>query len=288
MQGKIVVVTGSNVGIGLETAVGLAALGATTVLACRNQEKAAAAADEVRDKSGSRNIELARLDLADLRSVLDCAQDLTSRFGHIDVLVNNAGGIWSTRQETAQGFEQTFGVNHLGPFVLTNALLGSMGDAGPSRVVNVASVAHHWAKLDWDDLQMTRRYKPFKAYGRSKLANMLFTRALATRLAGTGITTNALHPGAVASGFGLDGDLRGIRGLGNRLYRPFEISTVAGARTSIYVASSPELEHVTGGYFQRCKPGHPSKRARSDEEAERLWATSARLVADAGFPIADR
>jgi NAD(P)-dependent dehydrogenase (short-subunit alcohol dehydrogenase family) len=286
MEGKVVVVTGSNVGIGLETAVGLATLGATTVLACRDQEKAAAAADDVRARAGSERVELAKLDLADLRSVLDCADDLRSRFHAIDVLVNNAGGIWSERQATAQGFEQTFGVNHLGPFVLTNALLGSIGKNGTGRVVNVASVAHHWAKLDWDDLMLARRYKPFKAYGRSKLANMLFTRALARRLAGTGVTANTLHPGAVASGFGLDGDLRGLRGIGNRMYRPFEISTVAGARTSVYVASSPELEQVTGGYFQRCKPGHPSKRARSDEDAERLWAVSEALVADAGFPVA--
>jgi len=286
MEGKVVVVTGSNVGIGLETAVGLAAAGATTVLACRNHEKAAAAAVDVRARSGSERVELARLDLADLQSVLDCAADLRSRFGAIDVLVNNAGGIWSERQETAQGFEQTFGVNHLGPFVLTNALLGSIGKNGTGRVVNVASVAHHWAKLDWDDLMTSRRYKPFKAYGRSKLANMLFTRALARRLAGTGVTANALHPGSVASGFGLDGDLRGLRGLGNRLFRPFEISATTGARTSIFLASAPELEQVTGGYFQRCKPGHPSARARSDEDAERLWTVSERLVADAGFPIA--
>jgi NAD(P)-dependent dehydrogenase (short-subunit alcohol dehydrogenase family) len=286
MEGKVVVVTGSNVGIGLETAVGLAALGATTVLACRNQEKAAAAAAEVRERSGSERVELARLDLADLRSVLDCAEDLRTRFDAIDVLVNNAGGIWSERQETAQGFEQTFGVNHIGPFVLTNALLPSIGKHGSGRVVNVASVAHHWAKLDWDDLMLARRYKPFKAYGRSKLANMLFTRALARQLAGSAVTANSLHPGSVASGFGLDGDLRGIRGFGNRLFRPFEISTAAGARTSVYVASAPELDEVTGGYFQRSKPGHPSKRARSDEDAQRLWAVSERLVADAGFPLA--
>ncbi|HUO48313.1 MAG TPA: SDR family oxidoreductase [Acidimicrobiales bacterium] len=288
MQGKVVVVTGSNVGIGLETAVGLAAMGATVVLACRNQDKAASAADAVRERANSDTVELARIDLADLRSVLDCAEDLKARFGHIDVLVNNAGGIWSQRQVTAQGFEQTFGVNHLGPFVLTDALLDAMGKEGPSRVVNVASVAHHWAKLDWDDLQLAEGYKPFKAYGRSKLANVLFTRALARRLTGTGVTANSLHPGSVASGFGLDGDLRGIRGLGNRLFRPFEISTAAGARTSIYVASAPELEQVTGGYFQRCKPGHPSKRARSDADAARLWATSEGLVAEAGFPIAGR
>jgi NAD(P)-dependent dehydrogenase (short-subunit alcohol dehydrogenase family) len=285
MHGKIAIVTGSNIGIGKETALGLAALGATTVMACRNREKAEAAAAEVRARASSDDVHVVPLDLADLASVHACAGTLLERFDHIDVLVNNAGGIWSVRQETAQGFEQTFGVNHLGPFVLTNLLLERLTRSGKSRVVNVASLAHHWARLDWDDLQITQRYKPFKAYGRSKLANILFTRALATRLAGTGVTTNALHPGSVASGFGMDGDLKGLRGLGNRLYRPFEISTATGAKTSIYLAASPEVEGRSGGYYARSKPGHPSKRARSDDDAERLWRESEKLVAGAGFPL---
>jgi retinol dehydrogenase-12 len=285
MHGKIAIVTGSNIGIGKETALGLAALGATTVMACRNREKAEAAAAEVRARASSDDVHVVPLDLADMASVHACAGTLLERFDHIDVLVNNAGGIWSVRQETAQGFEQTFGVNHLGPFVLTNLLLERLTRSGKSRVVNVASLAHHWARLDWDDLQITQRYKPFKAYGRSKLANILFTRALATRLAGTGVTTNALHPGSVASGFGMDGDLKGLRGLGNRLYRPFEISTATGAKTSIYLAASPEVEGRSGGYYARSKPGHPSKRARSDDAAERLWRESEKLVAGAGFPL---
>lgn len=285
MQGKVVIVTGSNVGIGKETAVGLAALGATVVLACRNRQKAEAAAAEVRERASSDTVELATVDLADLASVRACAEDLLGRFDRIDVLVNNAGGIWSVRQETAQGFEQTFGVNHLGPFVLTNLLLDRMTRGGRGRIVNVASVAHHNAKLRWDDLQSTRRYSPFRVYGRSKLANMLFTLALAARVEGTGVTANCLHPGSVASGFGLDGDLTGLRGLGIRLYRPFEISAQSGARTSIYLAGSPEVAEVSGRYYARCKPGRPGRRARSQESAERLWSASERLVADAGFPI---
>jgi NAD(P)-dependent dehydrogenase (short-subunit alcohol dehydrogenase family) len=285
MQGKVVVVTGANVGIGKETAVGLAAMGATTVLACRNPDKAEAAAAEVRARASSDDVHTVALDLADLASVQSCAATLLDRYEHIDVLVNNAGGIWSMRQETAQGFEQTFGVNHLGPFVLTNLLLDRLKRSGASRVVNVASIAHHWAELDWDDLQTTRRYKPFKAYGRSKLANVLFTRALAVRLRDCDVTPNCTHPGSVASGFGRDGDLKGIRGLGNRMYRPFEISAAAGARTPIYLAASPDVAGKSGGYYVRCKPGHPSKRARSDESAERLWLASEKLVAEAGFPI---
>jgi retinol dehydrogenase 12 len=285
MHGKVAIVTGSNIGIGKETAVGLAAMGATTVMACRNQEKAQAAAAEVRHRASSDDVHVVPLDLADLASVHACAGTLLERFDHIDLLVNNAGGIWSVRQETAQGFEQTFGVNHLGPFVLTNLLVDRLARSSPSRVVNVASVAHHWARLDWDDLQCTKRYKPFKAYGRSKLSNMLFTRALARRLEGRGVTANALHPGSVASGFGMDGDLKGLRGLGNRMYRPFEISAATGAKTSIYLAAAAEVEGHSGGYYARSKPGRPSRRARSDEDAERLWHESEKLVAGAGFPL---
>jgi len=286
---RVVVVTGANVGIGLETAAGLAAVGATTVLACRNPVKAESAAADVRARASSDDVHTVALDLADLASVRACARELEARFEHIDVLVNNAGGILQEQGRTAQGFEKTFGVNYLGPFLLTNLLLErlvrSAEGSGDGRVVNVASVAHHWAKLDWDDLQTTRRYRPFKAYGRSKLADILFTRALAARLAGTAVTANALHPGNVRSGFGMDGDLRGYRGLGVKIYRPAEISPAAGARTSIYLASSAEMAGKSGGYYVRCKPGHPSRRARSHEDAARLWRESERLVADAGFPI---
>ena len=280
------VVTGANAGIGKETAVGLAALGATTVLACRNPDRAAAAADEVRDRSGSAEVHTTALDLADLKSVQACAEDITGRFGHLDVLVNNAGGIWSRRQVTAQGFEQTIGVNHLGPFYLTRLLLDALRVAPEGRIVNLSSFGHHFAPfgMRFDDLQTERgAYVSLEVYSRSKLANVLFTRELARRLQGTSVTVNAVHPGAVRSGFGMDGDLRSYERAINLVVRPFEITARAGARTSVHLAASPDVAGQSGGYWVRRRPGHMSRQARSDDSAARLWQLSEDLLADAGF-----
>jgi NAD(P)-dependent dehydrogenase (short-subunit alcohol dehydrogenase family) len=285
MQGKVVVITGSNIGIGLETAVGVAAEGATTVLACRNQEKAAAAAAEVTQRSGHDDVHLISLDLADLASVQRAAGDILERWDRLDVLVNNAGGTWSQRQLTAQGFEQTFGVNHLGHFYLTLLLLDRLKGSAPSRIINLSSVGHHmaWRGMRFEDLQSERRYATLEAYGRSKLANILFTRELSTRLAGSGVTVNAVHPGPVRTGFGMDGDLKGIMGWGNRMIRPLEISAVSGAKTSLHLATSPAVEGQTGMYWVRSKPGHMSTQAHSVEQASRLWEESEKLLASVGF-----
>jgi NAD(P)-dependent dehydrogenase (short-subunit alcohol dehydrogenase family) len=287
MQGKVVVITGSNVGIGKETAVGVAALGATTVLACRNQEKAAAAAAEVKERSGNDDVQLVSLDLGDLNSVRAAAGDILSRWDHLNVLINNAGGTWSERQVTAQGFEQTFGVNHLGHFYLTRLLLGRLEASAPSRIVNLASVGHHmaWRGMRFDDLQSEKRYSAMEVYGRSKLANVLFTRELARREADRGVTVNVVHPGPVRSGFGMDGDLKGLMGLGNKFIRPFEISAASGAKTSIFLATSPKVEGKTGTYWARSRPGHMSAQARNDDEATRLWDESETLLTSAGFPV---
>ena len=288
MQGKVVVITGSNIGIGKETAVAVAAMGATTVLACRNQQKAAEAAIEVKERAASDDVHVVTLDLSDLDSVRAAADDITTRWSRLDVLVNNAGGTWSQRALTKQGFEQTFGVNHLGHFYLTGLLLDRITSSAPSRVVNLTSVGHHmaWRGMRFDDLQSEKRYAAMEAYGRSKLANILFTRELAKRTEGTGVTANAVHPGPVRSGFGMDGDLTGIMGWGNKAIRPFEISAAAGAKTSIHLATSPDVEGHTGGYWVRSKPGHMSVRAHSDEEATRLWDESEKLLAAAGYPLA--
>jgi NAD(P)-dependent dehydrogenase (short-subunit alcohol dehydrogenase family) len=287
MQGKVVVVTGSNVGIGLETAVGVAALEATTVLACRNQGKAEAAAKEVTQRTWNDDVHVVPLDLADLASVRKAADDILTRWDRLDVLVNNAGGTWSTRQETVQGFEYTLGVNHLGHFYLTNLLLDRLRGGGPSRVVNVTSVGHHAARrgMRFDDLQSEKRYEAMEAYCRSKLANVLFTRQMAKRLDADDVTVNAAHPGPVRSSFGMDGDLHGFMGFGMRLVRPFEITPKRGARTSLHLATSPDVAGKTGGYWVRSKPGHMSRQARNDEAAERLWDESQRLLATAGYPI---
>jgi NAD(P)-dependent dehydrogenase (short-subunit alcohol dehydrogenase family) len=287
MQGKVVVVTGSNVGIGLETAVGVAALQATTVLACRNQAKADAAAKEVTRRTWNDDVHVVALDLADLASVRKAAEDILSRWDRLDVLVNNAGGTWSRRQLTAQGFEYTFGVNHLGPFYLTNLLLSRLEVDSNSRVVSVSSMGHHFARggMRFDDLQSEHHYEGMDAYCRSKLANVLFVRELARREAATGLTANAVHPGWVRSSFAMDGDTTGITGFGMRVMRPFQISPRRGARTSIYLATSPEVAGRTGIYWVRSKPGRMAQHARDEEAAERLWDESERLLASAGFAL---
>ena len=287
MQGKVVVITGSNSGIGEATAEALATMGATTVMACRNLQKAEAAATAVRAASGSDDVHVVSLDLADLSSVETCASEVLSRWDHLDVLVNNAGGIWSDRQVTAQGFEQTLGVNHIGPFFLTALLLDRLKGADAGRIVNLSSVGHHGAftGMNWNDLQGEKRYSTFGAYSQSKLANLLFTCGLAKRLADTRVTANAVHPGPVRSGFGMDGDMTGIVGLGNRLIRPFEISATAGAATSVYLASSPEVQGRSGGYYVRSKPGHPSKQGRSDAAADRLWEVTESMITASGFTL---
>ena len=288
MHGKVVVITGSNIGIGKETAVGVAALGATVVLACRNQEKAAAAAAEVKERSANDDVHLVALDLSDLASVQAAAEDILARWDNLHVLINNAGGTWSDRQVTKQGIELTFGVNHLGHFLLTNLLLPRLTASAPSRIINLASVGHHMAfrGMRFDDLQSEKRYAAMEAYGRSKLANVLFSRELAKRLEGTGVTANAVHPGPVRSGFGMDGDLKGLTGLGNKLIRPFEISSAAGAKTSVFLATSPAVEGKTGLYWVRSKPGHMSAQARNDEQATQLWDASEKLLASVGYPLA--
>jgi retinol dehydrogenase-14 len=296
MQGKVAVVTGSNVGIGFETAVGLAALEATTVLACRNQAKAEAAAQEITKRTWNDDVHVVPLDLSDLASVHKAADNILTRWDRLDVLVNNAGGTWSARQETAQGFEHTFGVNHLGHFYLTNLLLPRLEASAPSRIINLTSVGHHAARrgMRFDDLQGERHYEAMEAYCRSKLANVLFTRQLAKRLGADSVATatatatvavNAAHPGPVRSSFGMDGDLHGFMGLGMRLVRPFEMSPRRGAKTSLYLATSPAVAGKTGMYWVRSKPGHMSRQARDDAAAARLWDESARLLASVGYPV---
>ncbi len=286
MQGKVVVITGANTGIGFETAVGVAARGATTVLACRNQAKAQAAAREVVQRTWNDDVHTVSLDLADLASVRKAADEVLTRWDRLDVLVNNAGGTWSARQETAQGIEYTLGVNHVGPFALTLRLLDRLRAGEPSRVVNVTSVGHHFASkgMRFDDLQSERGYDAMEAYCRAKLANVLFTRELARRTPPSEVTANAAHPGWVRSRFGMDGDLSGVMGFGIRALRPLQISPRRGSRTSVYLATSPEVAAKTGKYWVRSKAHHMGRRARDDDAAVRLWDESEHLLASAGFP----
>jgi retinol dehydrogenase-14 len=287
MQGKVVVITGANTGVGFETAVGVAAHGATTVLACRNHAKAEAAAREVIRRTWNDDVHVVTLDLGDLASVRKAADDILTRWDRLDVLDNNAGGTWTERHETAQGLEYTMGVCHVAHFYLTRLLLDRLTDGAPSRVINVTSVGHHAAfkGMRFDDLQSEGKYEGMEVYCRAKLANVLFTRELARRTAGTGLTANTAHPGWVRSRFGMDGDTSGTSAFGFRALRPFQISPRTGAKTSVYLATSPDVATRTGEYWVRSKPGHMGKHAKDDAAAVQLWDTSEQILAAAGFPL---
>ncbi len=282
MSGKNVVITGGNTGIGKEAAVGLASNGARVVITSRNEERGRAARDEIAERSGNAAVEVMSLDLASFQSIRSFAADLRGRFDRLDVLVNNAGLILLRRRETEDGFEETFGVNHLGHFLLTDLLLDRLRESAPARVVVVSSNAHKGARrgLDFDDLQAERRYRWMDAYNKSKLANIYFARELGRRTENAGVTVNALHPGFVRSDFGRGGDLGGVYGWGIKyLASPFAISPEKGARTTIYLASSPEVDDVSGGYFYKCRPTVPSAAGQDDAAARRLWDVSEKLVA---------
>ncbi len=261
MNGKTVVITGGNSGIGKETAVALARAGADVLITAHDPERAEKAVVDIRSRSGNDRVDSVVFDLGLMSSVRKGADQILDRCQRIDVLVNNAGLVLSGRRETSEGFETTFAVNHLGHFLLTKLLLDRIKQSAPSRIVNVASTAHKGARrgLDFDDIHTTKRYGGMQVYSRSKLANIYFTAELAKRLAGTGVTANSLHPGTVATGYGRDGDAKGVLAFGVKLIKPFILNAEQGARTSIYLASSPEVEGVTGVYFVRCKPATPSR-----------------------------
>ena len=281
MQGKTVVVTGANSGIGFETAAALASMGARVLLTARNADKGRAAVAAITERlQGDARVQLVVFDLADLASVRQGAAEILEQAPRLDVLVNNAGLVLTERAETVDGYEATFAINHLGPFLLTNLLLERLAGSTPARIVNVASTAHGAARkgIPFDDLQTTGRYRGMRVYGESKLANMLFTLELARRFEGRGVTANSLHPGTVRTGYGGDGDARGFLAFGIKIASPFFLSPAKGARTSVYLASSPEVEGVSGEYFVKCKPRNPRRWAQDPEAARRLWQVSEQLV----------
>jgi NAD(P)-dependent dehydrogenase (short-subunit alcohol dehydrogenase family) len=284
INGKVVLITGGNAGVGKETAVGLAREGAHVVFTSRDPARGADALADIRKRSGSDTVEVMPLDLASYASIRTFSEAFLASHDRLDVLVNNAGLVQQQRALTDDGFEMTFGVNHLGHFLLTSLLLDRLCASAPARVVVVSSHAHKHAGggLDFDDLQSERAYKSFQVYGKTKLANIYFTREQARRVDPSEVTVNALHPGFVASRFGRDGDTGRLGDVAMVLGRPFAISPEKGALTSIWLASSPDVEGTTGGYFYKCKPSTPSKLAQDDEIARRLWAVSDELVAGAG------
>lgn len=284
MTGKTVLITGGNTGIGKQTAIALAKRGAQVVFTSRNLGKGEAARAEIREAANSTQVELMSLDLASFASIERFASEFLAHHPRLDVLILNAGLVLDHRSETEQGFETTFGVNHLGHFYLTSLLRERLEESAPARVVVVSSDFHHTAPegLDFDDLMHRRKFRGWKVYARSKLANILFVRALARRLEPSKVTVNALHPGMVRSGFGGDGDLgSAVQRIGWKLLTPLMISAEKGARTSVYLASSPEVEGQTGGYYVRCRPSKPSRAARDEQAAERLWTISEQLIAEA-------
>jgi NAD(P)-dependent dehydrogenase (short-subunit alcohol dehydrogenase family) len=284
LTGKVAVVTGANSGIGKETAVALASMGATVVMAARNRGKGEAAATEVINRSGSGRVVVGDLDLASFASIRAFASWLLSHYHHIDILVNNAGLIVDDRQETAEGFEMMFGVNHVGHFLLTDLLKDRLIESGEARIVTVSSTAHRWAwkGLPKDDLDAKKRFRSSNRYGVSKLANILFTLQLAERLQGTKVTANCLHPGSIHSGFGGDGDT-GLLGWFMKTFGRFVLKSPAkGARTTVYLCSSDDPHaRVSGGYFVSSRLRKPSKHARNMEDAAWLWEETERLVAAA-------
>ncbi len=277
MRGKTCVITGATSGIGLETAARLGALGARLVLVGRNRDKGNAAISRLRAYEPGVAVEVHYADLSrpeEIRRLGDALLDAAPR---IDVLVNNAGALFANRSTTSDGLELTFALNHMGYFRLTALLRDRLIASAPARVVNVASEAHRGSHLDFEDLQCSRHYNGWRAYQRSKLANILFTRELARRLEGTGVTANCLHPGFVATNFGDNN--RGIWRLGITIGKLVAaIPVKRGAETPVHLASSADLEGISGKYFIKCRERRPDPSAENDGTAARLWTESERLM----------
>jgi retinol dehydrogenase 14 len=274
---KTVLVTGATSGIGWEASVSFAQMGARLIMVGRDASKTAQKVEAVRQRSGSRTVDSLLCDFSSQAQVRRLAQEFRGRYDKLHVLVNNAGTVFSKRTVTADGIESTFAVNYLGPFLLTNLLLDVLKASAPARVITVSSSGHYSGTMDFDDLGFEHGYQIMRAYGRSKLADVLFTRELAKHLEGTGVTVNALHPGAVGTNI-WDRAPAYTRPFFTLAKRLFMISPAAGAETIVYLATSPEVEGETGLYFEKNRPKLPSRLAQDDAVAQRLWDESAQLV----------
>ncbi len=277
MDGKVILVTGATAGVGEVTARALAGMGATLVMVGRSPEKCRQVAEDIKARTGSSRVSYLVGDLSAQADLRRMAGEFKGLFSRLDVLVNNAGAFFMARRESVDGIEMTFALNHLAYFLLTNLLLDVLVSSAPARIVSVSSGAHFGAQLNFDDLENKKGYRGWKAYGQSKLANLLFTNELARRLAGKKVTANALHPGFVASNFAKN-NLGPFKGVYSLFQRMVAISPEAGAQTSIYLASSPQVAGVTGQYFDKQKAVAPSPAALDAEAARRLWEISARMT----------
>jgi NAD(P)-dependent dehydrogenase (short-subunit alcohol dehydrogenase family) len=276
MKGKTIAATGATSGIGEAAVLELAGLGARIVIVARDEARAQATLRKLEAKAPGLGH---RLHLADLSSMGDTRKvgaSIAASEPRIDVLINNAGALFSDRRVTPEGLELTFALNHMAYFVLTEALRDKLITSAPARIVSTSSSAHQGMRLDFDDLQSAKSYNGLRVYGRSKLANILFTRELARRLAGTGVTANCFHPGVVATRFGDSSG--GLAGLVFPILRPFFISPEKGGDTLVYLASSPEVAKTTGEYFVKRKIVAPTAAARDDAAARRLWEASETLA----------
>ncbi len=280
MRGKVVVLTGGTSGIGLVAAETLARAGAKIVLVARDRTRAEATLLRLRSLGPGADHAVHLGDLSRLADIGRIGEAIRAAEARIDVLVNNAGAMFSDLAETEDGFERTFATNHLAYFALTEALKDRLAAAAPSRVVSTASDAHRMAKIDWSDLQSKHRYGGLKAYCRSKLYNILFTRELARRWSGTGVTANCHHPGFVATRFADNN--RGLTRLGAGMLKSlFAISPEEGARTLIHLAASPDVADATGGYFAKSRPAKPTAEAQDDAAATRLWEATETMAGTA-------
>ena len=278
MSGKTCVITGANSGIGKETALGLAQMGARVLLVCRNAEKGHAALEDIRRDSGSPELDLLIAEMSSQASVRALAEQIRQKCPRLDVLINNAGAAVPKRTLSVDGIEKTLAANHLGAALLTFLLLDLLKASAPSRIVNVSSEAQRRARVDISDLQFERRkYRGFAAYGQSKALMNAFTFELARRLEGTGVTVNCLHPGVVATNiWGTNPPL--IFKLIVGLMKPFMLDSKRGAQTSLYLASSPEVAGVSGKYFIKCKPAESGVLSRNQEMAAEIWQTTQKMI----------
>jgi NAD(P)-dependent dehydrogenase (short-subunit alcohol dehydrogenase family) len=277
MQGRICLITGGTNGIGKSTAQGLARLGATVVIVGRDAQKTSRVVAEIRSATGNPNVDSLLADLSSQQAIHHLASDFKRKYAQLHVLLNNAGGTFTARQLSVDGIEMTLALNHLAYFLLTNLLLDTLKTSAPARIINVSSDAHSGGKIDFDNLQGERSYSSFGPYGNSKLANILFTTELARRLEGTDVTVNALHPGFTSTGFGKNnpGFFMKIMGVVVPLIAR---SPEKGAATSIYLASSPEVQSITGKYFVDCKVAQPAPQAADRAVARQLWDVSTEMV----------
>jgi NAD(P)-dependent dehydrogenase (short-subunit alcohol dehydrogenase family) len=276
LNGKVCMVTGATAGIGVVTARALAQEGAKVIVVGRNKEKSASTVAQIKKQTGNPDVQYMLADLSIQKEVRKLAEDFKSKFTQLDILVNNAGAAFDKHFETADGLEMTFALNHLSYFLLTNLLLDTIKASVPSRIINVSSAAHKGAKINFDDLQGKKKYGAMRAYGQSKLANILFTYELARKLEGSGVTSNALHPGFVASSFG--SNMSGAFRLLIRFFQLFALSSEKGAETSIYLATSLDVANTTGKYFVKKKEVSTSVVSYDNKVAEKLWKVSEELT----------